>query len=170
MREKKQFKWSNPELEELYLSERAKMGFIFEKYENEWYVFKEAEPQDLDYLVEYNLEPKENNRYDDQGLKCIFVYPSSHGGTFSYFVREAQDTPIKRLSYDHLKLSSGLLKNVETRYLPIIGVSMLAALFMSYQYRSVYLYITVAILVMMFIYLLYLRNRLKKIQKNNPSS
>lgn len=164
MREKKQFAWSNPELEELYLSERAKMGYLFVKYEDEQYVFEEGQPQDLEYLVEYNLEPKASDRYDDQGLVCVFVYPSSHGGTFSYFVRETLDTPIRRLSYDHLKLSSTLLNKVNTRYLPIIGVSMLAALYMSYTYQNIYLYLTTIILAGMFLYLLYLRSKLSKIK------
>ncbi len=96
MTEKKQFPVSKPGLEEEYLNQQAAKGYVFEKYEQEHYVFKERSPMNLQYLVEYRREPLEANPYQDQGFDVVFVYPSSHGGTFTYYVRPASEEKIIR--------------------------------------------------------------------------
>lgn len=167
MIEKKQFPVSKPGLEEEYLNQQAAKGYVFEKYENEHYVFKEISPMNLQYLVEYRQDPSDANPYQDQGFEEVFVYPSSHGGTFTYYVRPTSEEMIIRRNSDYVHLNQALLDKMDSRYLPLAFFVLLGSIYMVVVNRNIFLFITVAILFALVVYLLYIRFQLKRYLSNH---
>ena len=165
--EKKDFNVYEFEKEEAYLNQKAEQGFFLIDYNQNGYVFEKREPLTKQYLVEYYPEEfheEELSFYTQQGFELVTSYLSNKG-LWLFFVRDYQDTEIMAHRKTRQSLIEAINKRLEYFGLLIIGVMMVFSVYMYILYKSMIFMFLIIISVGLFVYLLILRNKLKKMLK-----
>lgn len=166
MIEKQEFTLFDPKPEEDYLNQKAKDGYHLVDVNEEGYHFKESDPLDSYYLVEYYEDPEsvDVELYHNQGFELVTQFFTKKG-VWLYFVGQNIEEPIQRVMVDRDRLIEKSFRRVELFSMTIAGSLVILAIFMiiRYQHPAFYLLLVMAIGFLYYVFTIYLK--LKRLRK-----
>ena len=158
---KKNFSILDLEDEAKYLNEMAAKGMVFVKSTGDGHVFEEQSPKEVDYRVEYTIDPL----IDTQMYELIDQYHSSKGGYYSYLLRVGEGEFVSNSDRSDIVL---MQRNRVDRFTGIVlgGLIILFTYMYIDQRESIYLWVILGG-ILMGSYVLYNRIKMNKLVKKS---
>ena len=156
---KKNFSILDLEEEALYLNEMANKGMMFIRSRGDGHEFKEIEPTNIEFRVEYTIDPLD----DAQMFELVDAYHSSKGGYYSYLIRVGEGEFVSNTDREDVVM---MQRNRVDRFTGIVlgGLVILFTYMYIDQREPLYLWGIAAVLGMSS-YVLYNRRKMNKIVK-----
>ena len=167
MIEQKEFSLFNPKPEEDYLNEMALQGLVLQKVDEQGYHFKETDPIDAYYLVEFyeNIEESVDlSIYQIQNFELVSQFFTKKG-IWLYFLGHHVEEPIQRHMTDRDSLLDKAIKRVEMFGITLSGFIIIFSIFYIIKENSIYFWILLLLGAGFLVYILKIYFGLRKMRK-----